>query len=264
MLGIVAAAAEERAAPGEIDVTVEDGVLSVHVRDAPLEDVLRAIAERTGLRFKFAGDLVSPVTAWFALSVEEGIKHLVGDNGLIMIYEPARGRTGQSVLTEFQVYGPPDGRVVTIEPAVKESSFDRVYEEFGQLDRKSQLRAVRELHGLNDEASAVTLVGIVARSEDPVVRRTAAQAVRTLSSDTASAALTTALMEEEPPVRMQAIRVLSKVSGSEAVNALGQALVDDPDTKVRRMAAWALATLRSEEAWLVLEAAVSDHGSLDP
>ncbi len=71
-------------------------------------------------------------------------------------------------------------------------------------------------------------------------------------------------MEEEPSVRTQAIRVLSKVSGSEAVNALGQALVDDPDTKVRRMAAWALGTLRSEEAWLVLEAAVSDHGSLDP
>ena len=65
-------------------------------------------------------------------------------------------------------------------------------------------------------------------------------------------------MEEEPSIRMQAIRVLSKVSGSKAVNALGQALVDDPDTKVRRMAAWALGTLRSEEARLVLEAAASD------
>ncbi len=257
-LGIVPPATEETAAAAEGDVTVEDGVLSVHVRDARLGDVLRAIAERTGLRFKLAGDLGRPITAWFAVSVEQGIRQLVGDNGLIMIYAPARGQTGQSVLTEIRVYGPPDGRVVTIEPVVRESSFDRVHEGLGQLDRKSQLRAVRELRGLNDEAAAVTLVGIVARSEDSLVRRTAAQAVRSFSSNTASAALTTALMEEEPSVRMQAIRVLSKVSGSEAVNTLGQALVDDPDTKVRRMAAWALGTLRSEEARLVLEAAASD------
>ena len=141
---------------------------------------------------------------------------------------------------------------------MKESSFYRVHERLGDLDRETQLRAVRELRGVGDEAAAVTLVGILARSEDLVVRRAAAQAARSLSSDTASAALTTALMEEEPSVRMQAIRVLSKVSGSEAVNDLGQAVVDDPDTKVRRMAAWALATLRSEEARWVLEAAALD------
>ena len=258
MLGSVAAAAQETAAPAEIDVAVEDGVLSVDVRNARLGDVLRAIAKRAGLRFKLAGDLGRPITARFALSLEEGIRYLVGDNGLIMIYQPARGQTVQSVLSEIRVNGPPAGRVVTIEPAVKESSFDRVHEGIGQLDRESQLRAVWELQGVGDEAAAVTLVRILAQGEDPVVRRTAAQAVRSFSSDTASAALTTALMEEEPSVRMQAIRVLSKVSGSEAVNALDQALVDDPDTKVRRMAAWALVTLRSEEARLVLEAAASD------
>ena len=58
-LGIVPAAAEETAAPVEIDVTVEDGVLSANLRNARLGDVLRVIAERAGLRLKLAGDLRS-------------------------------------------------------------------------------------------------------------------------------------------------------------------------------------------------------------
>ncbi len=89
---VLAAAAQQEANPVEIDVTVEDGILAVNVRSARLEDVLRAIAERAGLRLRLAGDLGSPTTAWFTARLEEGLRQLVGDNSLIMIYEPAVGR----------------------------------------------------------------------------------------------------------------------------------------------------------------------------
>ncbi len=88
VLGIVPPAAEETAAAAEGDVTVEDGVLSVKVREARLGDVLRAIAERTGLRFKLAGDLGSPVTAWFAFpearpsaTIGPGLRNHLGNIG---------------------------------------------------------------------------------------------------------------------------------------------------------------------------------------
>ena len=47
---VLAAATKQEANPVEIDVTVEDGVLAINVRNARLDDVLRAIAERAGLR----------------------------------------------------------------------------------------------------------------------------------------------------------------------------------------------------------------------
>ena len=77
---VLAASAPPVADPDNIDVTVEDGVLAVKVSNAPLEDVLRAIAERAGLRLRLAGNLGRPITAWFTLRLEEGLRQLVGDD----------------------------------------------------------------------------------------------------------------------------------------------------------------------------------------
>ena len=96
---VLAASAQQEAVPVEIDVTVEDGVLSVHVRDARLEDVLRVIAERADLRLRLAGDLGRPITAWFTLRLEEGLRQLVGDTSIITI--SWRRRSGSSAPTRF-------------------------------------------------------------------------------------------------------------------------------------------------------------------
>lgn len=171
---VFAAEAPQEAGSDEIDVTVEDGVLVVKVRDARLEDVLRAIAERTGLRLRLAGDLEPPITAWFTLRLEDGLRYLVGDNSLIMIYQPARGQTGQVMLPEIRVSGTPNGDVVTIEPAVKQSPLDRVYDGLDHANRTGKLRAVRALHGLDDETAIDDLAVDLAQESDPKVRRVAA------------------------------------------------------------------------------------------
>ena len=99
----LAAAADDQAGPAEIDVAVQGGLLSVKVRNAPLEDVLRAVADEARLGLKLRGDLTRPVTSWLALPLEEGIRRLVGANSLIMIYAPVEGGVDQPRLTEIRV-----------------------------------------------------------------------------------------------------------------------------------------------------------------
>ncbi len=286
---VLAAAAQQEANPVEIDVTVEDGVLAVHVRDAPLEDVLRAIAERTGLRMRLAGDLGRPTTAWFTLRLEEGLRQLVGDNSLIMIYEPARGQAGQLMLTAIRVSGSPDGQVVTIERAVKENSLDRFYDGLDRFDRKSKLRAVRELHGLDDEAAIEDLAIVLAQESDSKVRRLAAFGLGDAGDEKALAALIPALSDKDRSVRFQAIHGLAKIGGEEAAEALATALSDhdpavrlqtvlalqrigdvgtvgaltkvlgdDKDPVVRRVTVRTLERMGGDEAWWALFDATSD------
>ncbi len=282
----LAAAAQQEANPARIDVTVEDGVLAVNVRDARLEDVLRAIAERAGLRLRLAGDLGPPITAWFTLRLEEGLRHLVVDNSLIMIYEPARGQAGQLMLAEILVSGSPDGHVVTVEPAVKEISLDRIYD---GLDRKSKLRAVRELHGLDDDAAIEDLAIVLAQESDPKVRRLAAFGLGDTGDEKALATLIPALSDKDRSVRFQAIHGLAKIGGEEAAEALATALSDhdpavrlqtvlalqrigdvgtvgvltkvlgeDKDLEVRRVTVRTLERMGGDEAWWALFDATSD------
>ncbi len=287
---VLAAAAQHEANPDEIDVTVEDGVLAVNVRDVRLEDVLRAIAERAGLRLRLAGDLGPPITAWFAISLEEGVRYLVGDNSLIMIHEPARGQAGQLTLTEIRVSGSPDGHVVTFEPAVEESSLDRVYDGLDRLDRKSKLRAVRELHGLDDKAAIDDLALVLAQETDSKVRRLAAFGLgESGGGANALAALSAALGDEDRSVRFQAIHGLSKIGGHESaealtatltdhdpavrlqtvlalqrvgdigvVGSLGETLAKDEDPQVRRVAVRTLERMGGAEAWWALFDAMTD------
>ncbi len=287
---VLAAAAQQEANPVEIDVTVEDGVLAVNVRSARLEDVFRAIAERAGLRLRLAGDLGRPITVWFTLRLEEGLRQLVGDSALIMIYEPARGQAGQLMLTEIRVSGSPDGHVVTIEPAVKESSLDQVYDGLDRFDRKSKLRAVRELHGLDDETAIDDLALVLAQETDSKVRRLAAFGLGNSSGNAnAFAALSAALGDKDRSVRFQAIHGLSKIGGRESAEALTitlrdhdpavrlqtvlalqrigdvgtvgvltKVLGDDEDPEVRRVAVRTLERMGGDEAWWALFDATSD------
>ncbi len=286
---VLAAAAHQEANPVEIDVTVEDGVLAVNVSNARLEDVLRAIAERAGLRLRLAGDLGRPITAWFTLRLEEGLRRLVGDNSLIMIYEPARGQAGQLMLAEILVSGSPDGHVVTIEPAVKESSLDRVYDGLDRFDRKSKLRAVRELYGLDDEAAIDDLALVLAQETDSKVRRAAAiglgnsggakalvalsvalgdkdrslqfQAIHGLAKiggEEAAEALTTTLRDHDPAVRLQTVLALQRVGDIGVVGLLGEILAKDKNPEVRRAVVRTLEKLGEDEAWWALFGATSD------
>ena len=253
-------AADQAALPSAIQVAIQHGLLTVDVREAPLADLLQMIGERAGLRVTIHGNVKTLVTDSFAgLSLGEGIRRVVGANGLVLIYAPSRGEAGASLLTEVRVYHSPPAAILSKgtdpkKPAEATRPLDS--------DRATRLKAVQALARRRDEAAIAALAQTLAQDEDPIVRAQAALALATIGGAQAAAALTTALEDKDPSVRIEAVRAFARVEGERAIPALGDVLMGDPDPLVRMGAARALSLLQSEEARLTLEAAISENSDV--
>ena len=260
-------AATDQAAPeSAIQLSIHGGLLSLNVRDAALADLLRLIGDQASLRVTIQGTVNTIVTDSFTgLSLEEGIKRLGRGNGLVLIYAPAGGASGTDGLTDVWVYEATPGNREQIHaaatkqvPAPANAPVDRASQALGQSERSDRIRAVRELARQKNQTAAATLAQILAQDADPLVRAQAASALAKVGGAEAADALANALKDDDPFVRIQATRGFGKLEGDRAVQALRTAILDDPDPHVRREAAPALATLRSEEARSALQAAVMD------
>ena len=285
-----ALAAEDDSPRSAVHVTVDGGLLTVDARNAPLADVLRAIAERAGFWLTLRGDLSRAVTWSFTgVPLDQSIRWLAGDNGLVMIYAPTGGEAGERLLRDVRVYGLPNGRVVTIEPVPQENSLDRVYQDLAQRDRVTRLRFVRSLAREATVSATDDLASVLAKEKDSAVRRVAAMGLGEIGGTEAVAALTAALgdknrlirilaihglgkiggeespevlmpalADEDASVRIQAMLALHKVGGVGTAGVLGEVAVKDPDPEVRRATVRILGKLGSDEAWQPLQDATTD------
>ena len=241
----VLAAEEETAAHG-IEVALDHGLLRLQVRDAPLDDVLRVIADQAGFRLKLKGDVSAPVTWHFAgVPLEEGLRRLAGRYGVVLNYATGDDGPGDPELAEVIVLGTPNGRVATYVPKVPLAPLERVYEGLETRDRLSRLKLVRTMASPEDDPAIADLVTILADEDDTVVRRMAVIALGKIGGEAALDVLAAALDDPDPVIRRQAVRALALL-GEAADAALLGALKDD-QAPVRVQAARALATMRSDE-----------------
>ena len=250
------AAAAQPVSPSGIHVEVQQGLMTVDVRGAPLADLLRVIEERAAVRVTIHGGNSPLVTDSFTdLPVDEGIERLVRGSGLVLTYAPSQRGAGVSVLKEVRVYlTPPQAAMPAAANGTKPPSPARRVEQ----ERSARLREIRTLARQRDEAAASALAQILALDLDPTVRVKAVAALGKLGGTEAAMALSMALMDQDPSVRVQAARALGQVEGDQATPALGGVLMGDSDPRVRRAAARALGSVRSEEARWALEAAALD------
>ena len=238
-----------------IQVTLEQGLLTVDVRDAPLADLLRVIGERTGLRVTIHGNVKTLVTDSFTgLPLGEGIRRVVGRNGLVLIYAPSQGVAEANTLTEVRVYAK--------EPARMARPADEVYQALAHSDPSIRRGAVSKLAGRREEAATAALARSLARDEDPTIRGQAAAALGSTGGAEAAAALSTALLDRDPSVRIEVARALGRLEDEGGVQALRGVLIGDPDPRLRLEAVRALFLLRGQEARQALEAATADSDAV--
>jgi hypothetical protein len=90
-----------------LHVEVRDRLLSVRAVDVPLEDVLREVGKKAGLRLQMVGGLRHVDREGFTgLPFPDALRSLAGHNGLVMIYGRDKA-DGQSRLEEVRVYSEP-------------------------------------------------------------------------------------------------------------------------------------------------------------
>jgi hypothetical protein len=224
-------------------VSVDGGRVTVDVQGAPLEEVLGQIAARGGFRLKTAGPL-GPVTIAFAnLSLERALRRLVRDHELMLVYGAAPAGEG-SRLVEVSVFAASPSRSAQDRPgpaAVRERAAL-----FSEIDR------------LGRERGAPRLAELLRGAPDPSVRARAATTLGRVGGAEAAAALTAALSDQTPSVRIQAAHALRSAEGPRAIPAIGDVLLSDPDVSVRRAAVRILGTLPDPAATAALSRAAAD------
>lgn len=242
----MAHAAEERPA-ATIDVSYDQGLLTAVIRDAPLTDVLRTIAERANLSVEIHGELTELVTYSFENTpLQKAIGAILGDNSWLMIYRPSNDRARGQVPAMLAVYGTSGAPAGTAEkpalPATAPQSPTPNNDPIRKLEHpKAQVRlsAIRQLATEKMEGDVEFLAEVLASDEDPAIRQQAGAALAEFRGKQAAAALTAALTDggdPSPAVRQQAVWSLGALRDENTRWALEAAAQSDPDETVRRAA----------------------------
>jgi hypothetical protein len=240
-----AAGAEERLDdPSRVAaIAFNDGKLSVDLRDADLADVLQQIAVRAGFQLTTSGPLRRVTAVFTDVSLEEGIRRLVRDHELMLVYRPAKADRAAGRLVEVHVFAAaaaPD----PVQPAA-------ALAEINQMLRQM-------LRSGSDQRTVARLTELLSLAADPPVRARAAWALGKVRAPAGATALAQALSDQAAQVRIQAAFALRGIQGLQAIPALAGLLLRDPDATVRRAVAGALGTLRDASATEALRAALAD------
>ena len=244
--------APSTSAPSQ-SVTVDRGVLTVDVRDMPLDEVLGSISEQSGVKITVHSGGAAKITQTFSgVGLDDGIRRLAPAYNVVLVYGTvdAKGPRGATRLVEVHVYETSKSPVTTV---------------VDPQQRSTQLRTVRELSRkahAQEPGALTTLAGLLASDPDPAVRRRAAEALAGLREPEAISALRSGASDQDPTVRGRSLLSLGQMRDEASVAIVAQGATHDPDASVRRSAVWALSTLQSEDARRALEVAASDADPL--
>ena len=219
--------------------TVQEGKLWLDVTAAPLDAVLRAIAEQAGFKLELQGDLSIPITErWVPVPLGEGLLRLARGNSASLTY--VKQADGSEAIERMLV--------VAAAPRLPQLA-----------QRNQQLATIRRLSRSPGAEGRAILSAVLSNDGDPYVRGEAATALGRLGGQPATAALSAALADPVPEVRIRIARALAQSSGQPAGDMLAERLGVDPDAGVRRVITNLLARFGpTPSAQAALEAALSD------
>jgi hypothetical protein len=250
--------------PGIVHLAVAGQRVTADIADAPADRVLAALAVATGTRI--AVDVAATTTARFRdLPVEEAVRRLVPDAGLVFLYAGSRltdvlafgssSRSAGSPGDADSVRSIDEGDDLDLGPTAGDG--DPGPDDATALDEEGASGPSGELDAEVDALAA--LARRLREDPDPAVRQSAAIALGDSWSETAVAALEQALQDDaDADVREAAGWALGETWSEEAVEPLRRALQADPVRGVREAAVRALAELASRDATPALVAALSD------
>ena len=231
----------EAATPSSIEVVVDQGRLTISVQDAPLDEVLQAVGDESGIAIETRGDLAASITISFAdVPLYEGIRRLLRGHSYMLSGDVDQSRRIEiSVLTSYRTEAPAGtGKVAT--PG----------------DERGKLQRIRELAGRKDAEAIAFLTRLAGGDPSPIVRSQAVAALGRLRIEEASAPVALALTDPSAAVRIQALRGVKTLKGADALQELQSIAGYDPNPVVRRQAVRLMSDIQNPQvSWLLKQAA---------
>ena len=240
-------------------VQVEDNLLTLRLKDAPLEKVLTEIAHQAGIQITFYGRMEGALSADFSdLPMEKGLRRLIRDFNYVFIYGAEKGRRGDPAIKELIIYSKegkgPHKRIAprVIAPqeqsshGLKQASLEALVKALEDKDPEVREDAVDILAEVKDERAIAHLTKVLLNDKDEDVRESAAEALGDLRDKRAIGPLVEALRDRDAGVRESAVDALGVIGGDEVISPLMDALTDE-DEDVREAAADALKELTGRD-----------------
>ena len=235
-----------------ISMTVSDGRLSLDARSAPLQSILNAIGDRTGVRVRLdepgeariGNGLVTIVLD--AAPVEDALRRLLRGTDFVLVYSPGR-------LAEARVYGrnaepagaetaPPAGSVDPVpagEPQDRSSVAGLRSQVLGNPDPAARARALEGLAASADQrAVRDTVLEVLERESNPGLLQRALDIAGGDRSIPLEPIVKLAVGNPAPEVRIKALTQLREhvARDPRARQTLEVSAADDPAPGVRQAA----------------------------
>ena len=221
-------------------ITVHSGMISVHVKEAPLGEILKAIGDQTGIMFivmeEMAVEEVRVSEEFSDLYLEEGVTRLLKGLNYSLMRDQETGALKEVVILGIGTEG--ETSVDSLSPAEseadEESSENPGYEEAGDqvtqavneaLTAKEPGEQVESLLKLNDmqHAGTVDVLTPILQSEHAEVREATLEAMRwgrVEDAPTLAEVRRLAAEDSDPNVRRAALEVLIRYDTTQEGRAL--------------------------------------------
>ena len=254
--GAHGAEAEGSESGAVVSLTLRDGLVLLDAQNAPLGDILEAIAQLADLDLTITGELNEKVT-WSAQYVPADgeirgwvLQKLLRRHSWVLTYSTGENGAPRPVVEMFILDS--DGTAAGEEPV--QVTIHRA----PLTDREEQIKSLQKLIREPDESAVGDLASLATGPEETPVRSLATIALGRLKVPEAKAALVKATNDENDMVRRWAVKGLGQMWGGDAIEQLTRALLDDPAPVVRRQAVMELAIIGSDEAIGILKLATND------
>ncbi len=219
----------------ELNVRVERELLTVKVKNAPLESVLKEISKQASIRIVYRAHGEELITVEFSgVPLEKGLKRLSRDVNVAIIYGQKRSNAQEADIIKIIIYSKSGrGSVKTIEPPKKRTarrtrktpprkSKNNFIEALGHEDPDVRENAADRLMAYQDDDRFINQLArfFVEEEDEEVKDRVAGSLEDFMTTD----------------VKVRMIKALGKIGGKRVIESLARAL-DDEDEEVIEAAA---------------------------
>jgi len=252
LCSLVPSFAAEGDQPGELQVLMRDGLVTLHARNMSVEDVIREIAIRSDLRLVQHVHLDEVLSITIEQqSLPDVLREVLGDDSY-QLYQAVPGDDvadpGEAIPGTLWIFS--EGSALA--PAATMFLEAVIYQ--GTVGEKKE--AIRELRRLGTP-DAIQTLSLALGDDDPRVSKAAMEALSWIGGDDALAAIASASMDEDPAVRGRAADAMAMAGGYSSTEYLNISLSDE-DPNVRASAIDSLGDIGDEYSIHVIRRALQD------
>lgn len=237
---IPAARPPQNQPPAVLKMHVEDARVTAEISNSPLQDVLRELADRTGIIFEVRSQINPPISLnLYRVSLQEAVQRIASGNNTMFFYSQSALEPERITLVKILPRGNPiqQPSIIYLGTGAVTKSGDNIETPEQALkalvesnNLEAREKAIEVLVATKSDLAAKILAVFVSDSA-PEIRVAAVEGLAVLGARTALPEIVKLLKDAHPGVRQSAVKAIALLGNAENVKDL-KPLIKDKDASV--------------------------------